>query len=67
MADPVSSPVLPGDPGATWHPWTQYEDIRLDRATPGMARVAINRPQKRNAFRPRTVAELCDALSLIHI
>ena len=65
MADPVSSPVLPGDPGVIWHPWTQYEDIRLDRAEPGIARVAIDRPQKRNAFRPRTVAELCDAFARI--
>ena len=36
-----------------------------DRSPEGIARVAINRPWKRNAFRPRTVLELCDAFSRI--
>lgn len=27
--------------------------------------MAINRPSKRNAFRPRTVSELCDAFARI--
>ncbi|QNJ23006.1 naphthoate synthase [Synechococcus sp. MIT S9220] len=49
----------------TWQPWGQYEDVLLDRCDAGIARVAINRPQKRNAFRPRTVAELCDAFARI--
>ena len=61
MAESFPRAVLPGDPGVTWQPWCQYEDVLLDRCDAGIARVAINRPQKRNAFRPRTVAELCDA------
>ena len=65
MADPTSRSVLPGDPGVVWHPWGDYSDVLLDRAQPGIARVAINRPHKRNAFRPRTVVELCDAFTRI--
>ena len=57
--------VLPGDPAAEWQPWATYTDILVDRCNEGIARVAINRPSKRNAFRPQTVAELCDAFSRI--
>jgi len=57
--------VLPGPPSADWKPWVAYQDIFLDRASIGIARVAINRPEKRNAFRPRTVVELCDAFTRI--
>ena len=60
-----SRQVLPGDSGVAWQPWGQYQDILLDRCEEGIARVAINRPAKRNAFRPQTVAELCDAFSRI--
>ncbi len=42
-----------------------YEDIFLDKSSEGIARVAINRPDKRNAFRPKTVVELCDAFTRI--
>ena len=65
MVDSTSRSVLPGDSGVVWHPWEQYSDVLLDRAQPGIARVAINRPHKRNAFRPRTVVELCDAFTRI--
>ena len=61
----ASCQVLPGDSGVSWQPWGQYQDILLDRCVEGIARVAINRPAKRNAFRPQTVAELCDAFSRI--
>ena len=57
--------VLPGDPAAAWTAWGTYTDILLDRCSEGIARVAINRPAKRNAFRPQTVVELCDAFSRI--
>ena len=60
-----SRQVLPGDSGVAWQPWGQYQDILLDRCAEGIARVSINRPAKRNAFRPQTVAELCDAFSRI--
>jgi len=42
-----------------------YRDIRFDLCSEGFARIAINRPAKRNAFRPRTVVELFDAFSRV--
>ena len=57
--------VLPGDPAAAWTACGTYNDILVDRCSEGIARVAINRPAKRNAFRPQTVVELCDAFSRI--
>ena len=57
--------VIPGTSAAEWSSWGTYEDILLDRSEDGIARVAINRPAKRNAFRPRTVVELCDAFTRI--
>lgn len=65
MTDRSARTVLPGAPVVSWQPWGDYSDILLDRCSEGIARVAINRPQKRNAFRPRTVVELCDAFSRI--
>ena len=38
-----------------------YSDIAYDFAE-GIARIAINRPEKRNAFRPETVMQLIDAM-----
>ena len=64
----TSSPprlVLPGDSGVSWQPWGDYQDILVDRSGDGIARVAINRSFRRNAFRPRTVMELCDAFTRI--
>ena len=57
--------VLPGNPTIEWEPWGEYQDVLLDRSSEGIARVAIDRPAKRNAFRPRTVMELCDAFTRI--
>jgi naphthoate synthase len=48
----------------TWKPAGEYTDIRyetgLDDAA-GIAKITINRPEVRNAFRPETVVELSDA------
>ena len=57
--------VLPGAIGAQWESWGFYKDILLDKSPEGIARVSINRPEKRNAFRPQTVVELCDAFRKI--
>ena len=49
----------------TWRPAGQYEDILFELSDAGLARITINRPHKRNAFRPRTVQELCDAFARV--
>jgi len=48
-----------------WQPCGSYADIRFELSEEGIARITINRPHKRNAFRPRTVQELCDAFSRV--
>jgi naphthoate synthase len=48
----------------TWQAAAQYEDIRYELATGedvGIAKITINRPEVRNAFRPETVIEMMDA------
>jgi len=44
-----------------WKVIKEYEDIRFEFFE-GIAKITINRPQVRNAFRPRTVMEMCDAM-----
>lgn len=48
----------------TWTSLKSYEDIRLERTADGIAKVTINRPEVRNAFRPTTVEELKDAFEV---
>ncbi len=43
-----------------------YKDILYHRAE-GIARITINRPEVRNAFRPETVMELLDAFHRAHL
>lgn len=46
-----------------WNPIKEYKDITYHRhETHGISRIAFNRPEIRNAFRPSTVDELLDAL-----
>ncbi len=49
----------------TWQPQGPYRDILFDLSDAGIARITINRPEKRNAFRPQTVNELFDAFSRV--
>jgi len=48
-----------------WKTIKKYEDITFKMAD-GVARIAFNRPEVRNAFRPKTVDELLDALVICH-
>jgi naphthoate synthase len=43
-----------------WKTVKEYEDITYKKCD-GVARIAFNRPEVRNAFRPKTVAELFEA------
>src|SRR5829696_8968171 len=45
-----------------WQVVKTYKDI-LYHKTDGIAKITINRPEKRNAFRPQTVTEMADAFS----
>ena len=45
-----------------WETIRTYEDIKYEQYG-GIAKVTINRPEVRNAFRPKTVSELIDAFS----
>jgi naphthoate synthase len=46
----------------TWTPAAEYEDIRYELSGDGIAKITIDRPEVRNAFRPQTLVEMSDAL-----
>jgi naphthoate synthase len=48
-------------PAADWQRAGEYEDIRYELAD-GIAKITINRPEVRNAFRPETLSEMSKAL-----
>lgn len=47
-----------------WQDIKQYEDIKLQQTEDGIAKITINRPEVRNAFRPETVVEMIDAFDI---
>jgi naphthoate synthase len=46
----------------TWTAAAEYDDIRYETSGDGIAKITIDRPEVRNAFRPRTIVEISDAL-----
>ncbi len=48
----------------TWTTVKEYSDITFRSSDEGIMRIAINRPEVRNAFRPETVDQLLDAFRI---
>ena len=50
-----------------WTTVREFEDIRFETTDEGkIAKITINRPEVRNAFRPKTVLELLQAFDMAH-
>ncbi len=49
-----------------WTPVEIFTDIRLETSGDGIAKITINRPEVRNAFRPQTVREMLRAFDIAH-
>lgn len=47
-----------------WTPVKTFEDILYEKNDEGIAKITINRPHVRNAFRPETITELQQAFEL---
>jgi naphthoate synthase len=52
-------------PQEQWIAIKKYTDIRLEKTLDGVAKITINRPEVRNAFRPQTVMELKEAFEIV--
>jgi naphthoate synthase len=46
----------------SWTSAAEYADIRYETSGDGIAKITIDRPEVRNAFRPQTIVEISDAL-----
>lgn len=49
-----------------WTNLKDFTDIKLEKTSDGIAKITINRPEVRNAFRPLTVQELLQAFDIAH-
>src|SRR4029453_12624568 len=47
-----------------WTAAADFEDIRYETSGDGIAKITIDRPEVRNAFRPLTIVEISQALEL---
>lgn len=47
-----------------WNEVKPFIDIKYEKTTDGIAKITINRPEVRNAFRPETVIELQEAFEM---
>jgi naphthoate synthase len=52
---------VPRSDQVTWTRHAGYEDVIYETSSNGIARITINRPEVRNAFRPQTVTEMIRA------
>ena len=59
-SDPATTTITPG---AAWERSGDYRDIEYDTHD-GIAKITINRPEVRNAFRPQTLFELQHAFNV---
>ncbi len=50
---------------AEWIKVKDYTDIKYEKTKDGIAKITINRPEVRNAFRPQTIIELQDAFAQV--
>jgi naphthoate synthase len=51
-----------GGVSVTWTPEGDFTDIRYETSGDGIAKITIDRPEVRNAFRPQTIVEISQAL-----
>lgn len=58
MLDTSHLPAVP-----EWHKAGDFQDIIYEKCDDGIAKITINRPEVRNAFRPQTVMEMSRALN----
>ncbi|MFO1481918.1 MAG: 1,4-dihydroxy-2-naphthoyl-CoA synthase [Verrucomicrobiaceae bacterium] len=49
-----------------WQTIKTFTDIKLEKTSDGIAKITINRPKVRNAFRPLTVKEMLEAFDIVH-
>jgi naphthoate synthase len=49
-----------------WQTIKTFTDIKLEKTSDGIAKITINRPKVRNAFRPLTVKEMLQAFEIVH-
>lgn len=47
-----------------WMPVKHYQDIKFEKTEDGIAKITINRPEVRNAFRPETIVEMQEAFDI---
>lgn len=52
---------------ALWQPIKTFTDIKFEKTEEGIAKITINRPEVRNAFRPETVLEMQEAFEMARL